>query len=145
MGYSLIDDVIIGSDAQRQVTRRPTGTRTGGRYDPGVSFEALLRADIQTRGENLDRQLQGDRSQGQIDIFVTLEQLANAEAVDNPGVPLGWTELNLAPADYTQGPPGDIIVFDGRRYEVISESPYDEPGPLLPPTRNYIGEDRGAA
>jgi hypothetical protein len=144
--FSLIDDQIKVSDALRTVTRRVPGSRDAvGRFTPEGPITAMVAMDIQTRGEVLDREVPGDRSQGGVNIYVTLAQLAAAYDVNDPGTPLGWTQLELAPADYTEGAPGDRVVFDGRIYEITSEEPFDEQGPLIDPSRRYVAEDRGAA
>lgn len=143
---SLIDAVIPESRALRRVTRRAAGSRTLGEFTPGASTIALVRADVQDRAANLQRDLDGDNSQGQVDIYVTIAQLGEAfEEGDGGETPLGWTSLLIAPAEHVQGPPGDRVEFEGRVYEIISEGTFDEAGPLIDPSRRYIAEDRGAA
>jgi hypothetical protein len=154
VSFSLIDATIIESDALHPVERRAAGVYDAGnsnRFTPGaIEADARVRMDIQTRGITLGRDLPGDTSTGAVDIYVTADQLAAAYDINDPGTPLGWTGLRVAPAEYTEGPPGDRVTWaegEGppRIYEVTREEPYNEVGPLIPSGRRYVAEDRGAA
>ncbi len=68
----------------------------------------------------LRRELDGDDTQGAVLVWASNRLIALA-ADATTGVPLGWTALQIAPAEDADGPPGDLVEFRGRRYEITRE------------------------
>lgn len=77
----------------------------------------------------------GDESGGQARAWVT----------DDALTAVGWTGLQIAPPEDTDGPPGDIVAWQGRRWEVIEYQGWDESFTGGAKFRRYLVEDRGAA
>jgi hypothetical protein len=96
----------------------------------------------------LDRQSDGDESGGAARVWVTTAALSAAYDTadeDDPPNDLGWTELQIAPPEDEDGPPGDLISWEGRRWEVIEFEGWDET--FRGPARflRYKAQDRGAS
>jgi hypothetical protein len=141
---SLIDALIGEADDLRRVRRRSGAYDASGRYQRDADLVALVRLRVQPRGTDLARDEAGDNSAGGVNIWAPLTDLAAAEDVTAPGVPLGWSELNIAPSEHVQGPPGDVVEWKGRDYEVTSEDIHDGDGPLIGGFRRYVGTELGA-
>jgi hypothetical protein len=120
------------------VTRRAVTTYgSDGRPVAGSTTVVEVRLSIQPyKGDDLVRTAQGDDSKGKIVVHVTDSALAA----------VGWTELQLAPPQDAEGPPGDLIPYQGRQYEVTQRGRWELEG-FSGPSRfqRYEAEERGAA
>lgn len=134
------------------VTRRAAVAWVNGRPVDNGEVAATVDLALQrvtSRPIRLQRLPDGDQTEGETRVWVTLRNLAAAEDITNPGVPLGWTELQTAPPERTEGPPGDLIDDGfGRRFEVIERLGWDESQTFTSPGvaqfQRYVVEERGA-
>lgn len=128
-----------------RVRRRVAGVRgSDGRLTPGSEIVASVRLFIQPGGVNLDRQQFGDSTTGDILIWASKTYLAAAADVDDPDTALGWTGLQIAPPENTDGPPGDRIEWNGRLYEITREENWDDAGLVADSRyRHYSAAERG--
>ncbi len=131
------------------VTRRDAATWSGGRDTPGAEVTAQVKLTIQretAKPIELERLPDGDQTSGDLRVWVESKQLAAAYVVD-PDVPLGWTELQTAPPERTEGPPGDLIDFEGRRYEITERIGWTESATFTGPSagfQRYVAQERRA-
>lgn len=143
-----IEDAILDAARPVHVTRSAEGTRTGGRFTPGAQFVAVVALAVQpNRPSSLARLIHGDSSNGSVLIFAAGSALAAAyELGDADKVPLEWTTLNIAPAKGAEGPRGDYVTWNGRRYEITEQAVWDDAG-LIPDSnfRRYVAEGLGSA
>jgi hypothetical protein len=68
------------------------------------------------------RDFDGDESGGEARAWVTNAALAAAydsEDEDDPPAALGWTELQIAPPQDADGPPADVVRWEGRRWQIV--------------------------
>jgi hypothetical protein len=121
-----------------EVTRRGLTTfGQDGRPVADTTEVVEVRLSIQPyKGDDLVRTAQGDDSTGRIVVHVTDSALAAA----------GWTELQLAPPQDADGPPGDLIPYQGRQYEIVQRNMWQLEGFSGPSKfQRYEAEERGAA
>lgn len=140
------------SKTEFSVTRRDEATVVN--YAPTAGAEVVAKVKlgfqrVTSRPIVLDRQTDGDQTEGQARVWVTLENLAAAYDVTAPAVPLGWSELRTAPPERSDGPPGDLIDDNfGRRFEVIERLGWNESETFTDPGvaqfQRYVVEERGA-
>lgn len=132
-----------------RVIRRATAVRGGdGRLTPGAETVAIVRMVVQpVTGRALERKLSGDNTVGDVAVWAIKANLAKAYAEgDADKVPLGWTELNIAPAKGAEGPRGDYFEWSGRTYEITRFGDWSQDG-LIPDAdlHTYAANERGGA
>lgn len=133
---------IAGAVARRSkpvtVTRRDAGAYgQDGRFTPGSTLTATVRMVVQPvtdRPTQLLRDVAGDRTTGEVKVFVT----------DAALTAVSWTELRVAPPEGASGPPGDRISWNGREWEVTEDQDWSESATNAG-YRRYIAAERGAA
>jgi len=135
----------------RTVTRRSALVYDGSVPRPvGPPAEIVATVSLTIQRETakptaLDRQADGDETTTTIRVWASDRALALAEDVTNPGVPLNWTDLQVAPPENADGPGGDLIDWQGRRYEVTELTGWDEDFDGDDAGfRRYAAEERGA-
>lgn len=145
---SAIETTVMKGSRPCVVYRRSAGVRgNDGRYTEGATTTAVVKLYVQPGGTSLVRNLFGDSSDGMVPIWAAKTNLAAAyQQGDADKEPLGWAGLQIAPPENTNGPPGDRVEWQGRVYEVMRESIWDDAG-LIPKARIrvYAAADRGAA
>jgi len=124
--------LVIGDDG------RPDGAQT--RTDARV----VVHLQRKSAGTNLQRRIEGDDTTGDVFVWVTDAAVAAAYDPAAPLVPLGWTTLQIAPAEDADGPPGDFIDWNGIRYEVTAWLGWDESFGGGARFQSYAGMERGA-
>lgn len=142
---------VVSRRAQLQtVTRREAVVWANGRETsggPDVAAQVKMRVQRESdRPIELDRLPDGDQTGGEVRVWVEVEDLAAAYVVD-PMVPLGWTELQTAPPERAEGPPGDLIDFKGRRYEITERKGWSESSTITNDAagfQRYVAQERGA-
>ncbi len=134
---SLLDDVLSTALDPFTVRRRAAGVldEDTGDFTPAAWTSTVVVLSVQSTGKNRSRTTEGDASAGTIDVWATLADLAA----------VGWTGLQIAPSEFTEGPPGDRIDWDGREYEISRAEPHDGQGPLIDPFRRYTATQIGAS
>lgn len=76
---------------------------------------------------SLERAEDGDQTTGQIRVWVADRDLSLAyEASDPDEAPLDLTALPIAPPEKTDGPPGALIKYRNRTYELDRDLGWDE-------------------
>lgn len=87
--------------------------------------------------KRLVRLIDGDETDGETRLWVTDAALAA----------VGWTELKIAPNEDQDGPGGDLVDWQGTRYEVTEFEGWSERfgGDGDPAFLRYLVEERGAA
>jgi hypothetical protein len=136
----------------REVTRRTAATYDGTSPRPsaaGVDLTAVVALAIQRQPPTtLVRDFDGDESGGAARVWVTTAALSAAYDVtdeDDPPAALGWTELQIAPPEDADGPPGDVIAWEGRRWEITEFQGWDVAFRGPPRFMRYKATDRGAS
>jgi hypothetical protein len=143
-----VEQTVMRAARLLRVRRRVTGTRTGVRFIEGAETNYQVKLVVQpTSSKTLERIETGDKSGGNVDVWASLTNLAAAyEEDDLSHSALGWTELQIAPAEGQDGPRGDYVEWRGRVYEIVSSQNHDDGG-LIPNSRiqRYSAADRGAS
>ncbi len=134
------------SNAVAKLSRDATVTIRGElEYDgsgPRPTTEAettvyTLRLALQTNGKTLSRTSEGDETKTKIRVWVSKAALDAAEL----------TELPVAPPENADGPPGALIDWGGRRYELVKDKTLEVcfvgNGAGDPEFRAYECEERG--
>lgn len=136
-----IENAVKKGSRPTTVRRRAAGTRASdGRYTAGEETVAIVKLFVQPRRRQLDRQIEGDSTVGSHQIWASKDYLAAAyEDGDEDEAALGWTALQVAPAENTSGPPGDRVEWQGRIYEVTNEQDWVDGG--LVSDSNYMFYD----
>lgn len=136
----------------REVTRREALVYDGTSprpVAPPVTLTAVVEMHLQRQPPTaLDRLEDGDQSGGSTRVWVTDAALSSAYDVTDvadPPAALGWTALQVAPPQDEDGPPGDVIAWDGRRWEVVEYQGWDETFTGAAKFQRYKASDRGAA
>lgn len=112
---------------------RPDGSQTETTHTVNIALQPET-----DRPTELLRRADGDDTTGQWRAWVTDAALAAA-------VPGPLTELPIAPPEDADGPPGALLDFRGRRYEVIELQAWQDEGFGEPAGfRRYIVAERGA-
>ena len=133
----------------RSVTRRDAATWVDGRDTPGAKVTAKDKLAVQretAKPIELARLPAGDQTSGDIRVWAEPSQLA-AAFVSDPDIPLGWTELQTAQPERAEGPPGDLVDFEGRRYEITERIGWTESATFTGPSagfQRYVAQERGA-
>lgn len=136
----------------REVTRREALIYDGTSPRPvGPPMELTAVVDLHMQRQPptaLQRLEDGDQSGGSARVWVTDRALAAAYDVEDladPPTELNWTALQVAPPQDEDGPPGDVIAWDGRRWEVVEYQGWDETFTGSARFQRYKAADRGAA
>jgi len=123
----------------KPVTRRDELLFDGPRPLPQGEVTVNLSLDMQRKTGDPTRLLRtasGDETTGKARVWVTAAALAG----------VGWTELQVAPPEDADGPPGDLIDWEGRRWEVTEFQGWDARfgGNQDPGFLRYVAVERGA-
>jgi hypothetical protein len=122
-------ELVYGSDG------RPDGSQTESTFTIRMSIQPTT-----DRPTELLRLADGDETTGQIRVHVSDAALA---ATGEPSVANG---LPIAPPEDTDGPPGALIAWQGRLWEVVELQAWERQGFTgRSKFRRYIAEERGAA
>jgi hypothetical protein len=119
-----------------EVTRRDEGVYgSDGRFSEGETETETVRMAVQpnSRSTALMRALTGDKTTGEVKVFVTDASLAS----------VGWSELRVAPPEDSSGPPGDRFSWNGRQWEIVELK--DWSASSAAGFRHYVAQERGAA
>lgn len=142
-----IERVVFKASLPQQVTRRDAGVvGPTGRLAPPVELTVTVAAAVQpASATSLVRALPGDVTAGQVNVWTSATKIADAFATgDQDETPLGWTGLRVAPPRGTAGPPGDLLTWQGRKYEITGEELFDFDGLIHDAgLRRYRATERG--
>lgn len=109
-----------------------TGPRPVG--SPAVTTVNLRLAMQRQPPTTTVRDFDGDESGGSARVWVTTDALAA----------VGWTELQIAPPEDTDGMSGDVIEWEGRRWEVVEHQGWDVFFTQAADFQRYKAADRGS-
>ena len=144
-----IEAVVLDASKPTRVRLAAAATRgDDGRLTPGVETVAIVSLVVQPlTGSALARAVEGDTTSGAVAVWSSSTALAAAYLEgDGTEAPLGLTTLQLAPPRGAEGPPGDLIEWHGRVFEVSQREDWDDDGLIpLAGLRRYTAIERRAA
>ena len=144
-----IESVVLEASRPTRVVQLAEGVfGQDGRLTPGAEVVAIVKLVVQpSTGVQLQRALEGDTTGGAVTVWASTTDLAAAYLEGDIGqTPLGWTELQVAPARESSGPPGARIHWQGREYEVTSTQDWTQDGLIpLANLRGYVATERRRA
>lgn len=136
---SAMANVVAKNSRPYQVTRRAAlvydGTGPNPTAAPVETVQTVRLALQRQPPTGLVRDIDGDESGGQARVWVTDAALAA----------VGWTDLQIAPAEDADGPPGDLIAWEGRTWEITEFQGWDVFFGRAAEWQRYKATDRGPA
>lgn len=136
---SALANVVAKNSRSYPVTRRAALAYDGTGPNPtGAPAEVTVAVRLAIQRQpptSLVRDLDGDESGGMARVWVTNDALAA----------VGWTELQVAPPEDADGPGGDIIEWQGRRWEITEFQGWDVFFQRAAEWQRYKATDRGPA